>query len=205
MALDFKTLAFPNTPAGQEEKIQSLRDHAAMGWKIESEAISSGSYDVDSAVKEGVCLCLACAPLCAPFALLGKQKSGIIAVTLSRTDDARVEYEKEVMRKEMEKAESEALIRHEMRERRLERLQWLRSLPIERFPAIDGNYRGTNLFKALYEYILKDSPLKPLPDLGKCTRDARGITLRDSSGCDLAYFTFKELANLSPVDERMLD
>jgi hypothetical protein len=201
MTLDFKTLTFPNTPAGQEEKIHALKAHAARGWRIESEAISSGSYDVDTAVKEGLCLCIACAPICAPFALLGKQKAGIISVTLSRTDDARAEYEQEALRNAIEKAENEALIRKEMREKRVDRLEWLRSLPVERFPAIDGNHRGTNLYKALYEYIMRDSPLKPLPDLGKCTRDGRGITLRDSSGRDLATYSFKDLAALPPVDE----
>jgi len=204
MEIDFKTLTFPNTPAGQEEKIQSLRAHAARGWRIESEAISSDSYDVDSAVKEGVCLCIACAPVCAPFALLGKQKSGSITVTLSRTADARAEYEQEAAQNAIERAENEALIRQEMWERRNERLEWLGSLPVERFPAVDGNHRGANLFKALYEYITKESPLKPLPDLGKCIRDSRSITLRDSSGRKLASYSFKDLANLPPVDERML-
>lgn len=75
MALDFKTLTFPNTPAGQEEKIRSLRDHAAMGWKIESEAISSGSYDVDSAVKEGSVFALP-APRCVLLLLcLGSRRT----------------------------------------------------------------------------------------------------------------------------------
>lgn len=200
MSHDFKTLTFPNTRAGQEEKIQALRRYADQGWRIESETISGDSYDVDSAVKESLCLCLACAPICAPLAFLGKQRKGVITVTLSRSDEERGRYELMQREREEEKrAHSERVLR-ETEFKRRERLQWLASLPPERFPALDGNHLGTNLFKALHQFVMNDSPFKPLPDLTRCSRDARGITLRDGNDTVLAEYTYVQLKKLPTVE-----
>jgi hypothetical protein len=199
MSHEFKTLTFPNTRAGQEEKIQALRRHADQGWRIETETISGDSYDVDSAVND-LCLCLACAPICAPLAFLGKQRKGVITVTLSRSDEERGRYE--LMQREREeerRAHSERVLR-ETKIKRRERLQWLASLPPERFSALDGNHQGSNLFKALHQFVMNDSPFKPLPDLSKCSRDARGITLRDGNGNILAEYTYVQLKKLPTVE-----
>jgi hypothetical protein len=200
MSHEFKTLIFPVTRVGQEEKIQALRRHANQGWRIESESISGDSYDVDSAVKESLCLCLACGPICSPLGFLGKQRKGMITITLSRSDEERGRYELiQHEREEKMRVHSERVLR-ETKIKRRERLQWLASLPPERFPALDGNHLGTNLFKALHQYVMNDSPFNPLPDLTKCSRDARGITLRDENGTVLAKYTYNQLKKLPTVE-----
>ncbi len=97
-------------------------------------------------------------------------------------------------------AEREEARRRESEERRNQRLQWLRSIPPKRFGGLSGNHHSSNLFKALYTYASSDALSGSLPDLDKCTRDASGITLRDSNGKSLAKYTFRQLQAMPDAD-----
>ena len=204
MVADFKTLTFTLNQAGQEEKIKALRYHAEHGWEVVSESISNDSFDVDNAVKDGICACLLCGPLCAPLGFVGKKQKGKIIVTLSRTEDARAKYEERRRQREQEMIERAANIRRESQYEREKRIKWLADLPKERFLSIDGDYSNSNLFKALYQYITQESPFKPLPDLEKYSRNTRGIILRDKNGAVLAEYSFSYLDKIYPIDIELL-
>src|SRR5207244_6356336 len=77
---DFRTLNFPNTPAGQQRKVQTLAQWSAMGWTVVSETITPGKYE------GGTACCLA--TLCLPLAFLTPKDAGIITVTLQNRDGA---------------------------------------------------------------------------------------------------------------------
>lgn len=73
---EFKSLQFPNTPAGQAEKIKALQRESAQGWRVVSETIVAGKFN------GGKACCLF--TICAPFALLAGHKNDVITVTLQR-------------------------------------------------------------------------------------------------------------------------
>ncbi len=74
--LEFKTLEFPNTPRGQEEKVRTLQFESAHGWRVVSETIAPGHF------KGGDACCLFI--ICAPCAFLAGHTDGTITVTLQR-------------------------------------------------------------------------------------------------------------------------
>lgn len=88
MAEDFKTLQFSNTAKGQQLKVTALRQHAAEGWHVVSETVTSGQ------IKAGQACCLTsggfcCAgPFLAPLGFFAGRTTGTITVTLSRTSVA---------------------------------------------------------------------------------------------------------------------
>jgi hypothetical protein len=73
---EFKTLEFPNTSAGQEEKVDELRTHSRAGWRVVSETVTPGQFRGDRAC----CLYM----LCAPCAFFAGSTDGKIVVTLQR-------------------------------------------------------------------------------------------------------------------------
>jgi DNA segregation ATPase FtsK/SpoIIIE-like protein len=77
MPSDFKTLQFPNTPRGQEEKVRALRKESAAGWEVVSESVTAGKF------KSGDACCLFL--ICAPCAFFAGHTKGEITVTLRRT------------------------------------------------------------------------------------------------------------------------
>lgn len=72
----FKTLQFPNTPAGQAEKNNVLGRETNQGWRVVSETIAPGKFKGVNAC----CLFL----ICAPFAFFAGHKDDIITVTLQK-------------------------------------------------------------------------------------------------------------------------
>lgn len=73
---DFKTLQFPNTPAGQTEKTKALAREHAQGWRVISETITSGDFKKEKAC----CFFL----IFAPCAFLAGNNVGVITVTFQR-------------------------------------------------------------------------------------------------------------------------
>jgi hypothetical protein len=71
---EFKTLQFPNTPAGQVEKTRALARESAQGWRLVSETIQAGDFN-----KEKACCFFM---IFAPCAFLAGHKEGVITVTL---------------------------------------------------------------------------------------------------------------------------
>ncbi len=80
---EFKTLKFPNNQQGQEDKIKSLQEASAGGWKIVSETITPGKFKGSKAC----CLFVIFAP-CAFFA---GHTDGEINVTLERETIEKLE------------------------------------------------------------------------------------------------------------------
>jgi hypothetical protein len=76
MAKEYKTLQFPNTPAGQKQKVETINQMATEGWKVTSETITEGEF------KGGKACCLGVIFL--PLALCAGHKKGTINVTLER-------------------------------------------------------------------------------------------------------------------------
>ena len=73
---EFKTLQFPNTSAGQAEKVRALEKLTAEGWRVVSETIIPGRF------KGGKACCLFL--IFAQCAFLAGLKDDIISVTLQR-------------------------------------------------------------------------------------------------------------------------
>ncbi|MDR2738784.1 MAG: SAM domain-containing protein [Treponema sp.] len=73
---EFKTLEFPNTPEGQNEKTVALGGLSKEGWKVVSETITAGEFNKEKAC----CFFL----IFAPCAFLAGHKEGTINVTLER-------------------------------------------------------------------------------------------------------------------------
>lgn len=72
----FKTLQFPNTAAGQAEKIKALERESAQGWRVISETIVPGKF------KGGKACCLFA--ILPPCAFIAGYKDDIITVTLQK-------------------------------------------------------------------------------------------------------------------------
>jgi hypothetical protein len=73
---EFKTLEFPNTPQGQDEKVRALQFESTQGWRVVSETITPGHF------KGGEACCLFA--IFAPCAFLAGRTKGTITVTLQR-------------------------------------------------------------------------------------------------------------------------
>jgi hypothetical protein len=72
--IEFETLQYPDTPAGQRQKVADLPQWIAAGWAVVSETVKPGE-------SPGGC----CAPsCCGPIYVKGKAKPGTITVTLQR-------------------------------------------------------------------------------------------------------------------------
>ena len=76
---DFKTLQFPNTPAGQAQKVKALQHYAANGWRVVSETVVQGKF------KGGKACCLY--TICPPLAFLAGQGDGVITITLQKDSE----------------------------------------------------------------------------------------------------------------------
>ena len=81
---EFKTLQFPNNAAGQQRKVEVLREQSVHGWQVVSETLEQ------SHIKGGQACCLTgsgvccVGPLGAPAGLLAGRTTGTITVTLRR-------------------------------------------------------------------------------------------------------------------------
>jgi uncharacterized protein len=73
---EFKTLQFPNTPAGQADKVRALQRETTNGWRVVSETIVPGKF------KGGQACCFFI--IFAPCAFLAGHHPDIITVTLER-------------------------------------------------------------------------------------------------------------------------
>jgi hypothetical protein len=73
---EFKTLTFPNTPEGQEQKIKELQKASEEGWEVVSETITQGKFKG----KKACCLAF----LFLPCAFCAGSTEGTINVTLKR-------------------------------------------------------------------------------------------------------------------------
>jgi hypothetical protein len=71
---EFRTLHFPNTRKGQQDKVETLTAWSNAGWRIVSETIEQGS------IKSGEACCLF--TLCMPLAFFAGRKPGTVTVTL---------------------------------------------------------------------------------------------------------------------------
>ncbi len=76
MANEYRTLLFPNTAAGQEEKVKTINALSKEGWKVVSETITPGKFKGEKAC------CLAI--ICLPFGFCAGSTEGTINVTLER-------------------------------------------------------------------------------------------------------------------------
>ena len=76
MAVEFKTLTFPNTEAGRSEKKRQIQWYANQGWEVVSENIKQGEFKGGTA-----CLLFL---IFAPCAFLAGSTDGEIIVTLKR-------------------------------------------------------------------------------------------------------------------------
>lgn len=77
MAVEYKTLTFPNNAQGQAEKIKSLQWYSDQGWEVISENITQGKFNGEKA------FCLA-ALICLPAAFCAGSEDGEITITLKR-------------------------------------------------------------------------------------------------------------------------
>ena len=82
MAVEYKTLTFPNNAEGQAEKIRSLQWYSSEGWEVISENITQGKF------RGGTAFCLAVL-ICLPAAFCAGSTDGEITVTLKR-DSSRL-------------------------------------------------------------------------------------------------------------------
>lgn len=76
MVKEYRTLIFPNTTTGQEEKIKTINALSKEGWKVVSETITPGKF------KGKTACCLA--TICLPFGFCAGSTEGTINVTLER-------------------------------------------------------------------------------------------------------------------------
>ncbi len=77
MAVEYKTLTFPNNAQGQAEKIKALQWYSSQGWEVVSENITQGKF------RGGTAFCLAVL-ICLPAAFCAGSTDGEITVTLKR-------------------------------------------------------------------------------------------------------------------------
>ena len=103
----FKTLQFPNTPAGQAQKNRALEREVAQGWRVVSETIVPGKF------KGGKACCLFM--ICTPCAFLAGYSDDIISVTLQRgrPDDPPLVAEKVIVGPTFDRAKWNALLQYD--------------------------------------------------------------------------------------------
>ena len=77
MSIEFKTLTFPNTEEGRQDKIRELQWYSNQGWEVVSETITQGSF------RGGRAFCLSIL-ICLPAAFCAGRSDGEITVTLKR-------------------------------------------------------------------------------------------------------------------------
>ena len=58
MAVEYKTLTFPNNAEGQAEKIKALQWYSSQGWEVVSENITQGKFRGGTAFCLAVLICL---------------------------------------------------------------------------------------------------------------------------------------------------
>lgn len=73
---EYRTLVFPNTTAGQNEKVRTINALSKEGWKVVSETITQGQF------KGKTACCLAI--ICLPFGFCAGSTEGNINVTLEK-------------------------------------------------------------------------------------------------------------------------
>ena len=78
MATKFKTLTFPNTPKGQQQKVQALEKAAEEGWVVVSETLTQGE------TKGCQACCLAV--IFWPLVFCAGSTDGEISITLKRDE-----------------------------------------------------------------------------------------------------------------------
>jgi hypothetical protein len=200
MSTEFKTLTFEDTAAGQAEKLKALSWHADRGWTIVSETISQGKYDVDGAICNSLLLCIFCAPICAPLGFRNKQQKGVITVTLSRTEEAQAAAQEQLaIEREIEaQRQKERIIaaQEQFENARSERLAWLRSEAANKWGDDLTPYLGLGILKAIFDFAVITKPLGIRPEIGKCTRDTSGVTLRDANEQVIKHYTSAEVTDL---------
>ena len=76
MPPEYKTLRFPKTNRGWQEKDWAVNQMAAQGWRVASESMVQGTFKGDKAC------CLA--SICLPLGFTAGQTPGLIVVTLVR-------------------------------------------------------------------------------------------------------------------------
>lgn len=82
MSIEFKTLTFPNTEEGRQDKIRELQWYSNQGWEVVSETITQGSF------RGGRAFCLSIL-ICLPAAFCAGRSDGEITVTLKRDTSSR--------------------------------------------------------------------------------------------------------------------
>lgn len=82
MSVEFKTLTFPNTEAGRQQKIRELQWYSTQGWEVVSESVTQGKF------RGGTAFCLSVL-VCLPAAFCAGTTDGEITVTLKRDTSQR--------------------------------------------------------------------------------------------------------------------
>lgn len=176
MEKEFKVLKFPNSSAGQAEKIRALSEASAKGWTVVSETITADAYDVESAAKQGACWCFVCGPFCAPFMVSGVKKTGSITITFSRSAEDRLQLE---------------------RERRLANIASVVDKFREECP---GEELSKYIVIAAYDFIENRRRIGgPIPSIRRSTRLNGGVELKDDSGMIITTYSSEEVLGLPKV------
>ncbi len=76
MALEYRTLKFPNDKDGLRQKDESITQLAASGWRVVGESIEGGH------IKGGKACCLV--SICLPMGFLAGRTPGSVVVSLAR-------------------------------------------------------------------------------------------------------------------------
>ncbi|WP_411876611.1 hypothetical protein [Vulcanococcus limneticus] len=203
MEQEFTVLKFPNTAAGQAEKVRALAEAASKGWGLVSEVVTPDSYDADSAILNSAALCCVCGPVCAPFGALGKKKSGTISVTFSRSAEAKAKADSEAKAASERAAVEAKALREKLREEEAADREMANLLRVvQQFREVRPEERlSPLLLKAVDDYLKNHRRLGGvIPDLSRCTREGGGIVLRDSKGYQLRVYPPHKLRRLPEVD-----
>lgn len=76
MVKEYRTLSYPNTNAGQANKVREINILSKDGWNVTSETITQGKMKG----KKACCL----ATICLPFGFCAGSTEGTINVTIER-------------------------------------------------------------------------------------------------------------------------
>lgn len=90
--VEFQTLRFPNTPAGQLQKAEKLAAESAQGWRVVSETIEQGEFKGKKA-----CLLFILFP---PLAFLAGRHDSVVSVTLERDQTRKCPHCAEIIKAE---------------------------------------------------------------------------------------------------------
>jgi len=191
MEKEFKVLKFPNSSAGQAEKIRALSEASAKGWTVVSETITADAYDVESAAKQGACWCFVCGPFCAPFMVSGVKKTGSITITFSRSAEDRLQVKRE------EQAQREASLERQLEDRRLANIASVVDKFREECP---GEELSKYIVIAACDFIENRRRIGgPIPSIRRSIRLNGGVELKDDSGIIITTYSSEEVRGLPKV------